>query len=53
MVKDTEPNDKAKGSIEGGKKKLLKSQHMIHLSLIRILRYSIVVISENCQNGVK
>ena len=37
MVKDTEPKDKAKGSTEGGRKILLKSPHMIHLSLIRIL----------------
>ena len=53
MVKDTEPKDKAKGSIEGGKKKLLRSPHMIHLSLIGILRSSTIVILENCQNEVK
>ena len=37
VVKDTEPKDKAKVSTKGGKKKLLRSQHMIHLSLILIL----------------
>jgi hypothetical protein len=37
VIKDTEPKDKAKGPIEGGGKKLLKSPHMIHLSLIGIL----------------
>ena len=42
VVKDIEPKDKAKGSIEGGIKKLLRSPHLIHLSLIRILRCSIV-----------
>ena len=45
MVKDTEPEDKAKGSTEGGEKKLLKSPHLIHLSVIGILQSSIVVIS--------
>ena len=53
VVKDTEPKDKAKGSIEGGGKKLLRSPHMIHVSLIRILRSSTVLISENHQNEVK
>ena len=37
MVDDTEPKDKAKGSIDGGIKKLLRSPHLIHLSLIEIL----------------
>jgi hypothetical protein len=45
VVKDTEPKDKAKGSTEGGGKKLLKSPNMIHLSLIRILQSSTVIIS--------
>ena len=45
VVKDTKPKDKAKGSTEGGEKKLLKSPHLIHLSLIRILRSSTVIIS--------
>ena len=53
VVKDTEPKDKAKGSTKGGGKKLLRSPHMIHLHLIRILRSLTVVISENCQNEVK
>ena len=53
MVKDTKPKYKDKGSIEGGGKKLLRSPHMIHLSLIKILRPSIVIISENRQNEVK
>ena len=53
VVKDTKPKDKAKGYIEGGGKKLLRSPHTIHLSLIRILRSSTVIISENCQNKVK
>ena len=42
VVEDTEQKYKAKGSIEGGGKKLLKSPHLIHLSLIRILRSSVV-----------
>ena len=37
VVKDVEPKDKVKGSTEGGKKKLLRSPHLIHLSLIGIL----------------
>ena len=37
VVKGTEPKDKAKGSTEGGRKKILRSPHLIHLSLIRIL----------------
>ena len=37
MVKDPELKDKAKGSTEGGEKILLRSPHMIHLSLISIL----------------
>ena len=45
MVKDIESKDKAKGSIEEGKKKNLRSPYMIHLSLIRILRSVIVIIS--------
>jgi hypothetical protein len=45
VVKDVEPKDKAKCSIEGGGKKLLMSPHLIHLSLIEILRSSTVVIS--------
>ena len=53
VVKDTEPKDKAKGSKEGGKQKLLRNPHMIHLSLIRILRSSTAIISENLQNVVK
>ena len=53
VVKDTEPKDKAKGFIEGGEKKLLRSPHIIHLSLIRILQFSIIVISKNHQNQVK
>ena len=52
VVTDTKPKDKAKGSIEGGEKKILRP-HMIHLSLIRILRSSTVDISKNCQNEVK
>ena len=36
VVKDTEPKDKAKGSVEGGKKKILRSPHIIYLSLIKI-----------------
>ena len=35
--KVTKPKDKAKGSTEGGGKKLLRFTHMIHLSLIGIL----------------
>ena len=54
VVKETEPKEKAKGSTESGEKiKLLRSPHMIHLSLIRILRSSIVIISNNYQNEVK
>ena len=53
VVKDKKPKDKAEGSIEGGGKKLLRSPNVIHLSIIRILRSSTVVISENCQNEVK
>ena len=53
MVKDTEPKDKAKGSTDDGGKKLLRSPHMIHLSLIRILQSSTVIVSENCHNEVK
>ena len=53
VVKDIEPKYKAKGSTEGGEKKLLRSPYMIHLSLIRILRSSIVIISKNHQNEVK
>ena len=45
MVKDIELENKAKGSIEGGEKKLLRSPHLVHLSLIGILCSSIVVIS--------
>ena len=45
VVKDTEPKDKSKGSIEGGKKKLLRSPHFINLSFIGILWCSIVIIS--------
>ena len=41
VVKDTEPKDKDKGSIEGGGKQILRSPHLIHLSLIGISRYSI------------
>lgn len=37
MAKDTKLEDKAKGSIEGGGKKLLRSPHLIHLYLIGIL----------------
>ena len=37
VVKDIEPKDTAKGSTKGGRKKLLRSPHMIYLSLIRIL----------------
>ena len=36
-LNDTKPKDNAKGSIEGGKKKLPRSPHLIHLSLIEIL----------------
>ena len=42
VVKDIEPKEKAKGSIEGGGKKLLRSQYLIHLSLIGILRSSTI-----------
>ena len=38
VVKDIGPKYKAKGSIKGSRKKLLRSPHMIHISLIRILR---------------
>ena len=53
VVKDTKPKDKAKVSTKASKKELLKSPHMIHLSLITILQSSTVIISENCQNEVK
>jgi hypothetical protein len=53
VVKDTEPKDQAKGSTKGGKKKLLRSPHMIHLSLNGILQYSTIIISKNYQNEVK
>ena len=53
VVKDIEQKDKAEGSTEGGRKKLLRSPHMIHLSLVRILRSSIVLVSKNHQNEVK
>lgn len=49
VVKDTEPKYKAKGSTKGVEKKLLRSPHMIHISLIKILQYSIVTILENHQ----
>ena len=42
VVKGTKPKDKAKGSMEGGRKTLLRSPHVIHLSLIGILRSSTV-----------
>ena len=44
VVKDIEPKDKAKGSIEGGGKKLPRSPYLIHLSLIGILQ------SFNCRH---
>jgi ATP/ADP translocase len=53
VVKDTEPKDKAKGSINGGGKKMLRSPHIVHISLIRILQSSTVIISKNHQNEVK
>ena len=53
VVKDSKPKDKANGSTKGGEKKLLRFPHMIHLSLIGILRSSIVIISENRQNEVQ
>ena len=53
VVKDTEPKDKAKGATYGGEKKLLSSPRMIHLSLIRILQSSTVLISKNHKNEVK
>jgi hypothetical protein len=53
VVKDVEPKDKAKGSTEVVGKKLLRSPHLIHLSLIMILRSSIVIVSENHLNEVK
>ena len=53
VVEDIKPKDQAKGSTEGGGKKLLRSLHMIYLSLIRILLSSTVIILENYQNEVR
>ena len=53
VVKDIEPNDKAKGSMEGGEKKLPRSPHMVNLSLIGILWSSTIIISNNHKNEVK
>ena len=53
MVNDTEPKDKVKASTEGDEKKLLRSPHLIHLSPIKILLSSTIIISENHQNEVK
>ena len=53
MVKYIEPKDKAKGSIEGRGKKILRSPHLIHLSHIRTLRSSIIIILENHHNEMK
>ena len=53
VVKDKEPKDKDKCSTEGGIKKIVRSPHRIHISLIRILRSSTIIISENRHNQVK
>ena len=49
LLEDIEPT----GSTNGGEKKLLRSPHLIHLSLIRILQSPTVNISECRQNEMK